>query len=152
MITLLVLPGQILELRARMQTDGVLDEVEFHPNLSRADKQKFLRSLSVFSVPATYGEAFGLYVIEALASGVPVVQPRHAAFPELITATGGGLLCEPEDAAALADSIETLLLNPAQARALGDSGQIAVRDHFSIETMARHVADLCREARRGVSL
>jgi glycosyltransferase involved in cell wall biosynthesis len=35
-------------------------------------------------VPATYGEAFGLYVIEALACGVPVVQPRSGAFPELI--------------------------------------------------------------------
>lgn len=68
-------------LRARLKAKMFLDDVEFHPNVDRAGKQAFLRSLSVFSVPALYGEAFGLYVIEALASGVPVVQPRHAAFP-----------------------------------------------------------------------
>ena len=69
-------------LRERLKATGFLGDVEFHPNLDRAGKQAFLRSLSVFSVPALYGEAFGLYIIEALASSVPVVQPRHAAFPE----------------------------------------------------------------------
>ena len=134
------------ELRARLQERSLLADVEFCPNLSRADKQAFLRSLSVFSVPAVYGEAFGLYVIEALACGVPVVQPRHAAFPELIAATGGGLLCAPGDEPALADAIESLLLDPARARSLGEAGQKAVREQFGIETMARRMAELCREA------
>ena len=134
------------ELSARLQASGLLGDVEFHKNLSRADKQAFLRSLSVFSVPALYGEAFGLYVIEAMAAGVPVVQPRHAAFPELIAATGGGLLCAPGDEAALADAIESLLLDPARARSLGDAGQKAVQEKFGIETMARQMAELCREA------
>ncbi len=132
------------ELRARLQENSLLADVEFRKNLSRADKQAFLRSLSVFSVPAVYGEAFGLYVIEALACGVPVVQPRHAAFPELIAATGGGLLCAPGDEAALADAIESLLLDPARARSLGQAGQKAVREQFGIETMARQMAELCR--------
>jgi glycosyltransferase involved in cell wall biosynthesis len=136
------------ELRARLQAGGLLADVEFCPNLSRADKQAFLRSLSVFSVPAVYGEAFGLYVIEALACGVPVVQPRHAAFPELIAATGGGLLCAPGDQPALADAIESLLLDPARARSLGEAGQKAVREQFGIKTMARRMAELCREAGR----
>jgi glycosyltransferase involved in cell wall biosynthesis len=136
------------ELRARLQERSLLADVEFCPNLSRADKQAFLRSLSVFSVPAVYGEAFGLYVIEALACGVPVVQPRHAAFPELVAATGGGLLCAPGDEPALADAIESLLLDPARARSLGEAGQKAVREQFDIETMARRMAELCREAGR----
>jgi glycosyltransferase involved in cell wall biosynthesis len=111
------------EMRARLQASGLLADVDFQRNLSRADKQAFLRSLSVFSVPALYGEAFGLYVIEALACGVPVVQPRHAAFPELIAATGGGLLRAPGDEAALADAIERLLLDPARSRSLCEAGQ-----------------------------
>ncbi|MDQ6631015.1 MAG: glycosyltransferase family 4 protein, partial [Verrucomicrobiota bacterium] len=98
--------------KEKLRGAGVLAEVEFHPNLNRQDKIKFLKSLTVFSVPAFYGEAFGLYVIEALAAGVPVVQPRHAAFPELIEATSGGILYEPGDFVALADSLEELLLNP----------------------------------------
>ena len=127
-------------LRERLQASGLLGDVEFHPNLDRAAKVEFLRSLSVFSVPAHYGEAFGLYVIEALAAGVPVVQPRVAAFPELIEATGGGVLCAPESPQALAEAIEALLLDPARARALGEAGRRAVFERFSAEAMARAVA------------
>jgi glycosyltransferase involved in cell wall biosynthesis len=131
------------ELRDRLEKAGVAGDVEFAPNLSRAAKLDFLRSLSVFSVPAVYGEAFGLYVIEALASGVPVIQPAHSAFPEILQATGGGLLCDPTDLNALADAIESLLLDPARARALGESGRKAVAEQFSVQTMARQIAGLC---------
>jgi len=124
-------------LRERLQAGGLLGDVEFHPNADRASKVAMLRSLSVFSVPALYGEAFGLYVIEALAAGVPVVQPRVAAFPELVEATGGGVLCAAGDARALAEAIEELLLNPARARALGEAGRRAVFERFSAEAMAR---------------
>jgi glycosyltransferase involved in cell wall biosynthesis len=124
-------------LRERLQASGLLGEVEFHPNLDRAGKLEFLRSLSVFSAPARYGEAFGLYVIEALAAGVPVVQPRAAAFPELIEATGGGVLCGAGDAMALAEAVEELLLNPTRARALGEAGRRAVFQRFSAEAMAQ---------------
>jgi glycosyltransferase involved in cell wall biosynthesis len=124
-------------LRERLRAEGVLAEVEFHPNLDRAGKLEFLRSLSVFSVPARYGEAFGLYVIEAMAAGVPVVQPRAAAFPELIEATGGGLLCAEENPQALAEAIESLLLDPARAQELGEAGRHAVFERFSAEAMAR---------------
>lgn len=135
-------------LRERLRAHGALGATEFCPNLDRAAKQEFLRSLTVFSVPALYGEAFGLYVIEALASGVPVVQPRHAAFPELIEATGGGVLCEPDDAQALADALEPLLLNPARARALGQTGRKAVLEKFSVETMTRETLRAYEEAAR----
>jgi len=124
-------------LRMRLAEAGFIGEVSFSPNLSRGEKLEFLQSLTVFSVPATYGEAFGLYVIEALATGVPVVQPRHGGFPEIIAATGGGLLCEPDDARSLADALEQLLLNPDRARALGEAGRNAVSEHFTAEAMAR---------------
>src|SRR4029079_5127744 len=75
------------ELRVGFAKEGLARDVEFLPNISRDEKIRFLQSLSVFSVPATYGEAFGLYLIEAMACGAPAVQPDHAAFPELIAAT-----------------------------------------------------------------
>ena len=130
-------------LRERLQAGGLLGDADFNPNLDRAGKLALLRSLSVFSVPARYGEAFGLYVIEALAAGVPVVQPRVAAFPELIEATGGGVLCAPDDPEALAEAIEGLLLDPARAWALGEAGQRAVFERFSAGAMARAVAEAC---------
>jgi glycosyltransferase involved in cell wall biosynthesis len=115
------------------------DRAEFLPNLDRAAKADFLRSLSVFSVPATYGEAFGMYVLEALAAGVPVVQPRHGAFPEVLAATVGGLLCEPNQPAALAAALDELLGDPKRARQLGATGRQAVQERFSVAAMTANV-------------
>jgi glycosyltransferase involved in cell wall biosynthesis len=127
------------QLRARLAQAGAAADVEFQPNIDRAAKVAFYRSLTVLSVPAEYGEAFGLYVLEALAAGVPVVQPRTAAFPELIEATGGGLLCAPGSPAALAEAIGSLLADPARARALGDHGRVVVGREFTAARMADHM-------------
>lgn len=122
--------------RRKLREAGVLDDVQFFPNVDHAGKIAFYRGLTVFSAPALYGEAFGLYVVEALAAGVPVVQPRHAAFPELVEATGGGVLCEPGDPRLLANAIESLLLDPQRAKMLGAAGRDVVAREFSIEAVA----------------
>lgn len=127
-------------LKARLAEKGVAQHVDWLPNVSREEKIAFLQGLTCLSVPATYGEAFGLYVIEALAAGVPVVQPRHAAFPELIEATGGGILVEPDDPQALAVALEGLLQDPRRARELGLAGRKAVEERFTMRAMAEQVA------------
>ena len=137
------------EQRGRLDAARVLADVQFFPNVSRAEKISFFGSLNVFCTPALYGEAFGLYVIEALAAGVPVVQPRHAAFPEIVEATGGGLIAEP-NAAALARAIEELLLNPERARALGQAGRSAVLQRFGVQRMAEGMLNVYREASSAV--
>ena len=123
-------------LRKRLQEQGLTSSVKWMPNLTRAQKLDFYKGLTVFSVPANHGEAFGLYILAALAAGVPVVQPRHGAFPELIDAIGGGKLCEPDDPAALADAIESLILKPEEARALGARGRQKVLAQFGVDRMA----------------
>jgi glycosyltransferase involved in cell wall biosynthesis len=135
------------EQKQRLAAGGLDGRFEVLPNVDRATKAAFLRSLSVLSVPATYGESFGLYLLEALASGVPFVQPRTAAFPEIAAATGGGLLCEPNDPVALARELETLLLDPIRARELGARGREAVLERFTVEHMARGVGAVCERAR-----
>lgn len=126
-------------LQARLAEKGLARDAEFLPNLDREHKVDFLRSLSALSVPATYGESFGLYLIEAMAAGVPVVQPRHAAFPEIIESTGGGLLCEPDNPTSLAAAIEDLLSDPENARTIGEQGRRAVHERFSVKQMAAGV-------------
>jgi glycosyltransferase involved in cell wall biosynthesis len=101
-----------------------------------AGKVGFLKSLDVLSVPTTYREPKGLYVLEALANGVPVVQPRHGAFPELLDATGGGLLVNPDDPADLARGLMELIGNPARRLELSRNGQTAVRESFDAAKMA----------------
>jgi len=115
------------------------DRVEFLANPDRSAKIAFLQGLSVLSVPTLYAEAFGLYLLEAWACAVPVVQPRHGAFPELIAATGGGLLCEPRNADSLAAALRELLADPARARQLGETGCAAVREKFSVQRMAEAI-------------
>lgn len=111
-------------------------ELEDHGYLAREDKFEFLAGIDVLSVPTTYRASKGLYVLEALATAVPVVLPRIGAFPELVDSTGGGLLCEPDESADLARRLEELMLEPKRAVRLGQAGRIAVQHQFHVQRMA----------------
>jgi glycosyltransferase involved in cell wall biosynthesis len=132
--------GLLKQLRDR----GHSDLVEHVESPDRASKVHFLQSLDVLSVPTTYREPKGLYVLEALANGVPVVQPRHGSFPELVEATGGGLLVEPGNHAELAATLLRLAQDPAVARELGRKGREAVHALFTADRMATDTADVYR--------
>ncbi len=132
-------------LRRRLDAAGIAVDVDISGHLGGDDRREFLRSLSVLSVPATHGEAFGMYMIEAMACGVPVVQPRAGAFEEIVTAAGGGLLVDPGDPAALADGLRRVLTDADLAASLGRAGRAAAAETFSIERMARELAAICRQ-------
>lgn len=129
--------------KRKLAEAGLAGDVSWKANLTREQKHEHLRNLTVLSVPATYGEAFGLYVIEAWAAGVPVVQPRSGAFPELLSLAGGGVLCEPDDAGALADALSLLVSDRQRARELGAAGRAAVLERFTADRMAAQVARIC---------
>ncbi|HEX7859699.1 MAG TPA: glycosyltransferase family 4 protein [Verrucomicrobiae bacterium] len=129
------------ELKLRLQGNGVLGDVTFFSNLTREQKQQFFRRISVMSVPAMYSEAFGLYLLEAWAAGVPVVQPPAAAFPELVEATGGGLIARSATPEALADGIEEVLSDEQRRIAMGRSARKAMEERFTSAAMARNMAE-----------
>ena len=120
-------------------------EVEFHyrGELNRGEKIEFLNSLDLLSVPCTYDEPKGIFLLEAMASGVPVVQPRRGAFPEILDQTGGGVLVEPEpdDPASLADAIYRLWKSPEERAELGRRGAQGVRQHYSVAQMAERALE-----------
>jgi glycosyltransferase involved in cell wall biosynthesis len=133
-------------LLAKIAAAGLTNRVEWRPNLSFKEKVHFFHDLTVFSVPATYGEAFGMYVIEAAASGVPFVQPDHGAFPELLAATEGGVLCKPDDAKALADALEALLTDDVLREKISKTAMAKVRQEFTATRMAERFEALLLEA------
>ena len=130
----------IAKCQERLRTLGIDGDVEIHRDVSRVDKLRFLRQFTVFSVPATYGESFGLYLLEAFACGIPAVQPRHGAFPELIERTGGGVLCEPNDPRSLADGLAELLEDAERRRTIGERARRSALEDFSVARMAEDVA------------
>lgn len=135
-------------LKEQLKQEGLSDSVHFFPNINREDKIDFLKSLSLFSVPATYGETFGLYILEALAAGVPVVQPRHAGFVEIVESTGGGLLYRHDDPNDYLQSLQQMLDNRDRAYEIGHKGREEVFRHFHIERMAREIATIYESLKR----
>jgi glycosyltransferase involved in cell wall biosynthesis len=124
----------VSNLRKKLAGLGMENDAEFVEDFSREHRLEFLKSLSVMCVPVEQGEAFGTYIIEAMAAGVPVVQPSAGAFPELIEATGGGLLYED-----LVETLREVLTNPGLVRQLGRTGRKSVVEDFSIETMVQNM-------------
>lgn len=129
----------VAEQKAKLAAAALLGDASFHPNVSREEKIAFYASCDVLSVPARISESFGLYILESLAAGTPLVQPNTVSFPELLAATGGGVLCGDNDATSLARALEPLLLNPARLRELGDAGRRAIFERYSDEVMARNM-------------
>jgi glycosyltransferase involved in cell wall biosynthesis len=119
-------------------------EAEFHYRgiLDRQEKIEFLRGLDVLCVPATYNEPKGIFLLEAMACGVPVVQPRRGAFTEIIEKTKGGLLVEPDSTESLAEGIFKLYQNPQLAETLGANGFQGVREHYSVARMAERALEV----------
>lgn len=105
---------------------------------SHQEKVAFFKSVDLFSVPTDYHEPKGLYVLEALANGVPVVQPLHGGFPELIEATGGGLLVKPQDPEHLAAVLGQLIDDSRLRRKLATNGRRAVHERFNPQVMAEN--------------
>ncbi len=133
------------DLKSKLEEWGLGASVDWVGEVDRQGKTEFLHSLHVLSVPTVYHEPKGLFVLESLAHGVPVVQPRHGAFPEVIEATGGGLLVEPDSAEALAAGLEQLMANPSQRAAMGAKGYEVVRRRHDDDAEAVATIALYRE-------
>jgi glycosyltransferase involved in cell wall biosynthesis len=124
----------------KLEAAGLAADFEHVDCPGHDDKVRFLRSLDVFTVPTTYREPKGLYVLEAWANGVPVVLPRHGSFPELVEPTGGGLLVNPDDPVALAAGLRQMIEDHDLRDRCGRAGETAVRDRFTAPAMARETA------------
>ena len=136
-------PSPYLEgVRRTLADAGLGGEFRYTGEVDRNGKLDFLRSLDVLSVPATYDEPKGLFLIEAMASGVPVVQPRRGAFVEVVEKTGGGLLVGIDDPESLAGGLYALWSDRARARALGERAFAGARQHYTIGRSADRLLDV----------
>jgi glycosyltransferase involved in cell wall biosynthesis len=126
----------LAKVRNDLQSWGLLDEFRYFGEIDRRAKVEFLHQLSVLSVPEYYADPKGLYLLESMAAGIPVVQPRRGAFTEIIETTGGGILVEPDNPEHLARAILDLFHNPELRAELSSRAYEGVRTHYSIANMA----------------
>jgi glycosyltransferase involved in cell wall biosynthesis len=136
--------GYLADIEKKMAAWGLADQFEYRGALERGEKIALLQELSVLSVPSPYPTQKGQFLLEAMASGVPVVQPRLGAFTEVVETTGGGVLVGDGDLDGLAAAIASLWENPERRRQMGAAGFEAVRKHYGIPQMLAEVMEVYR--------
>jgi glycosyltransferase involved in cell wall biosynthesis len=128
--------GYLEKAHGVLKQAGFGDEFTYHGSVDRQGKLDFLRGLDVLSVPATYDEPKGMFLLESMAAGVPVVQPNRGAFTEVVEKTGGGVLVAPDDIDALAAGLSSVWSDRALAATLADRAFEGVRAHYTIAQSA----------------
>lgn len=97
------------------------------------------RALDLLVLASTEPEPFGLVLLEAMATGKPVIATARGGPTEIVQDGVTGLLIPPRDAAALAAAIRTLLDDPATARAMGEAGRRRVVEHYGADRYAQRI-------------
>ena len=126
----------------KLKSNKVSDDVTLFEKFGIEDRIQFLKSLSVLSVPVPGGEAFGAYMIEALAAGVPIVQPNAGGYPEFVANTGGGVIYEPNDPKHLAKALAGLLSDKDKLKNLAKNGKEKVITQYTMTSMAGKIVDI----------
>jgi glycosyltransferase involved in cell wall biosynthesis len=128
---------------------GLQSQVKFHGQCPREAVAGLLQQAKVLvapSVPSSDGRREGIPVVlmEAMASGVPVVASRLSGIPELVQHEICGLLAPPRDVDALADAIFDVHQNPAQAARRAEAARQRVECEFDLHRNAAALAELFR--------
>lgn len=88
------------------------------------------------SVPVRKFDGYGLYLLEANAAGIPVVQPATGAFPEIVEKTMGGITYYPDTVGELSATLLKLFKDDILRKQLGESGRENVNKELSLEKMS----------------
>jgi glycosyltransferase involved in cell wall biosynthesis len=136
--------GYLHEVRQQMESWGLAGHLEYRGEVDRAGKLAFLREISVLSVPSPQPTQKGQFLLEAMASGVPVVQPRLGVFTEVVENTGGGILTDPGDVDGLANALLGLAESIERRKQLGAAGYEGVRSRYGAPQMVTRVVEVYR--------
>jgi glycosyltransferase involved in cell wall biosynthesis len=126
----------IAEQIKKIKTHGLKSSVRIYPEFQGNSKQEFFSNIDIMSVPVRKHDGYGLYILEANAAGIPVVQPATGAFPEIIEKTMGGITYSPDTAAELSANLLKLFKDNNLRVQLGESGREKVIKELSLEKMS----------------
>jgi glycosyltransferase involved in cell wall biosynthesis len=132
----------IKDQKNKIKTHGLTAYFEILPDFEDKAINDFFEKVSLISVPVRIGEAFGIYLLESMASGVPVVQPELGAFPEIVKLSGGGITYMPNTPGKLSETWAGLLTDSERLEKLSRAGYEGTKAKFHIHTHAREIIDL----------
>lgn len=121
----------VTALRARAAERGVADLIDWHGHVQHHDLPRFYQRAAVTVLPSlTESESFGMTLVEAMASGCPVVGSAVGGIPFVVRDGVDGVLVAPGDPVALADAVADIVTDPARAAALGAAGRESARTRW----------------------
>ena len=132
----------IKAIRKKLSRENLDSQVEMVEDFEETGRLSFFRKVSVISVPVRNGEAFGMYLLESMASGVPVVQPALGAFPEIVKLSGGGIIYEHNTPQALCEALAELLSDPEKLNQMSVNARKGVETKFNIHDHAKEMIDV----------
>lgn len=131
----------ISKIKQTIQKSGFANQVEFHKDFTGNGRTEFFNKVSIISVPVKSGEAFGIYLTEAMACGIPVVQPPVGAFPEIINKSGGGIVYSENNSQSLSDALNFLINNEKKLQNLSIEARKSAEVSFNVNLLAAELAD-----------
>ena len=135
-------------IKLKIDRAGLTHDVEFHKDFENEGRHEFFSKVALVSVPVLEGEAFGMYLLESMASGVPVVQPKLGAFPEIVGLSKGGIVYDPNEPAELANTLEDLCVNREKLKELSLNAREGIINHFSIHDQASRMMRFYEQIQR----
>ena len=130
----------------KIKDNGYKSSVRIYPEFHGNSKQEFFRNIDVMSVPVRKYDAYGLYILEANAAGVPAVQPATGAFPEILNKTEGGVVFSPDNPETLASELIKILNDSDLRKKLGETGKTNVRKELTLEKMSVGLSEVYMNA------
>ena len=129
-------------IRKKLRKENLENDMEFHDIFEGNGRKEFFKKVSLISVPVLNGEAFGIYLLESMASGIPVIQPSLGAFPEIISLAKGGIIYNPNSAEELSLNLRYLISNEALMQKLSLEGRKGVEVDFNIDILGRQMIEI----------
>jgi glycosyltransferase involved in cell wall biosynthesis len=127
------------EQKSKLKQAGLISQVEFMEEFGEKGRADFFSRVQVLSVPVHNGEAFGIYLTEAMAAGIPVVQPALGAFPEIIESSKGGIIYPSNTPAELAGALNSLLNDREKLSTLSTNARQSIIERFNIHSLAKEM-------------
>jgi glycosyltransferase involved in cell wall biosynthesis len=132
----------IKEQKRKIREHHLNDFFEVLPEFEDEAVHDFFKQVSMLTVPVREGEAFGMYLLESMASGVPVVQPSLGAFPEIVGLSGGGVTYHPNSPEKLSETWAGLLKDTEKLERLSLEGYQGTKSKFNIHNHAAEIIGL----------